>query len=168
MIALLPVFQPAPGLAFWSVFIFITFWLLVRYFAFGPIVQALEKRENDIQHSLDSAKVAREEISNMKADNEKLLIKAQEERNHILQEAKDMKNQIINEAKEKAKVEATKIISTAKIEIDNQTKVAVQEAKSKIGGMAIDIAEKLVKKELKGNSEHQSFVTGLVKDLNLN
>lgn len=168
MIALLPVFQPAPGLAFWSVLIFLAFWFLVGKYAFGPIVQSLAKRENDIQHALDSAKVAREEISNMKADNQKLLIKAQEERNQILQEAKDMKNQIINEAKDKAKLEASKIISTAKNEIDNQTKVAVQEAKSKIGGMAIEIAEKLVMKELKGNSEHQTFVTGLVKDLNLN
>ena len=168
MIALLPVFQPAPGLAFWSLVIFLAFWFLVKKFAFLPIVQALEKRENDIQHSLDSAKVARQEISNMKADNEKLLIQAQNERNQILQEAKDMKNQIINEAKDKAKVEASKIIATAKTEIDNQTKVAVQEAKSKIGGMAIEIAEKLVRKELKGNAEHENFVSGLVKDLNLN
>ncbi|HMP31863.1 MAG TPA: F0F1 ATP synthase subunit B [Saprospiraceae bacterium] len=168
MISLFTVFQPSPGLALWTVIIFLAFWWLVAKFAFKPIVKALESRQDEIQTALDTAKLAREEVRNMKAENEKLLAEAQIERSKMLQEAKDMKAQIINEARDKAKEEANKIIANAKIEIDNQTKASITEAKNHIGLMAIQIAEKVINKELKGQPEHESFVKDLVKDLNLN
>ncbi|MCB0645115.1 MAG: F0F1 ATP synthase subunit B [Saprospiraceae bacterium] len=168
MISLFSVFQPSPGLAVWSLLIFVLFWTIAGRFAFKPIAKALEKRQNDIQHALDSAKLAREEVSDMKAENEKLLAQAREERSKILQEAKDLKNQIVNEAKEKAKEEATKIINNAKQEIDNQTKAAVADAKSKLGAMSVEIAEKLIRRELKSNADHDAYVKGLVDEMNLN
>ena len=73
MISLFSVFQPSPGLAVWSLLIFVLFWTIAGRFAFKPIAKALEKRQNDIQHALDSAQLAREEVSDMKAENEKLL-----------------------------------------------------------------------------------------------
>jgi len=168
MFTLFSVFQPSPGLAIWSLVIFLLFWFLVGKFAFKPISKALEQRKNDIQHALDSAKLAREEVRDMKSANDKLLAEAREERTKILQEAKDLKNQIVAEAREKAKEEASKIINNAKQEIDNQVKASVAQAKSQLGGMAVEIAEKLIKKELKGNSEHDAYVKSLVDDLNLN
>jgi F-type H+-transporting ATPase subunit b len=168
MIFLLPVFQPSPGLALWSVIIFVAFWWLLSRFALKPIVKALESRQSEIQNALDTAKLAREEVSNMKSENQKLIAEAQIERSKILQEAKDMKNAIVNEAKDRAKEEANKIIANAKIEIENQTKAAVAQAKNELGLMAIGIAEQVIRKELKGNAEQESFVKGLVKDLNLN
>jgi F-type H+-transporting ATPase subunit b len=168
LISLFAVFQPSPGLAFWSFVIFVLFWWLMSKFALKPITEALETRKSDIQTALDTAKLAREEVSNMKSENEKLLAEAQIERSKILQEAKDLKNQIVNEAKDKAKEEANKIIANAKIEIDNQTKAALADAKNKVGSMAIEIAEKIIRKELKGNSEHDAYVQTLVKDINLN
>jgi F-type H+-transporting ATPase subunit b len=168
MIFLLPVFQPSPGLAFWSALIFLGFlWGLYKY-ALKPIMDGLESRQSDIQIALDTAKLAREEVSNMKSENQKLIAEAQIERSKILQEAKDMKNAIVNEAKDRAKEEANKIIANAKIEIENQTKAAVAQAKNELGLMAIGIAEQVIRKELKGNAEQESFVKGLVKDLNLN
>lgn len=168
MITLFAVFQPSPGLAGWTLVIFLIFWYLVYKLAFKPIVSALNSRQSEIQNALDTAKLAREEVSNMKAENEKLLAEAQVERSKMLQEAKDMKTQIINEAKDKAKEEANKIISNARVEIENQTKAALAQAKNEVGMMAIQIAEQVIKKELKGNAEHETFVKGLVKDLNLN
>ena len=168
MLTLFSVFQPAPGLALWSLVIFVLFWYLVGKFAFKPIVKALEQRKNDIQHALDSAKLAREEVRNMKSDNEKLMAEAREERSKILSEAKELKDQIVSEARQKAKEEASKIINGAKLEIDNQVKASVAEAKSQLGGMAVEIAEKLIKRELKGNSEQDAYVKDLVDKLNLN
>lgn len=168
MISLFSVFQPSPGLAVWSLVIFTLFWIIAGKFAFKPIAKALEKRQQDIQHALDSAKLAREEVSDMKAENEKLLAQTREERSKILQEAKELKNQIVSEAKDKAKEEANKIVASAKQEIDNQTKAAIADAKSKLGAMAVEIAEKLIRKELKGNAEHEAYVKSLVDDLNLN
>ena len=78
------------------------------------------------------------------------------------------KNSIINEAKDKAKEEASKIVNSARVDIDNQKKAAMAEVKKEVGAMALGIAEKVIKKELAGNSEQENFVSSLVKDLNLN
>ncbi len=161
-------FQPTMGGAFWSAVIFILFWVIMAKYAFKPITEALAKRENDIQEAIDQAKLAREEVSNMKSDNEKLLAEARNERVKILQEAKDIKNQMITEAKDKAKEEASKIVANAMTEIDNKKKAAMLELKNEIGSMALEIAEKVIRKELKGNTEQETFVNTLVKDLNLN
>jgi F-type H+-transporting ATPase subunit b len=161
-------FQPSPGLAFWSLLIFLLFWYIMSKVAFKPIAEALSKRENDIQDAIDQAKTAREEVANMKSENERVLTEAREERAKILQEAKDIKTQIINEAKDQAKNEASKIIANAMNEIDNKKKAAIMEVKNEIGSMALGIAEKVIKKELKGNPDQEAFVNTLVKDLNLN
>ena len=136
--------------------------------AFTPIKNALKKRENDIQDALDQSKKAREELATMKADNAKMQAQANEERAQILQEAKDMKNSIINEAKDKAKDEANKIVANAKLEIDNQRKAAVNDIKNQAGVMAIEIAESLLKKNLKGDAEQEGLVNTLVDKFNLN
>jgi len=133
-------FQPSPGLAIWSLLIFVGFWLLMGKLAFKPMANALLKREGDIQDALDAAKTAK----------------------------KDMKNSIIEEAKTKAKEEASKIVNAAKADIDNQKKAAMAEVKKEVGTLALGIAEKVIKKELAGNTEQESFVSSLVKDLNLN
>lgn len=161
-------FQPTPGLAIWSLIIFLLFWIILGKFAFKPITEALEKRENDIQSALDSAKKAKEEMTNLKAENEKILTEAREEKSRIINEAKEIKIQTISEAKEKAKEEANRIILSAKSEIDNQKKTAIAEIKTQVGGMAIEIAEKLVKRELRSNSDHDAYVKTLVDEFNLN
>ncbi|MCZ2339657.1 MAG: F0F1 ATP synthase subunit B [Chitinophagales bacterium] len=132
------------------------------------MMEALEKREVDIQDAMDAAKNTRAEMANMKAENEKLLAEAREERSKILQEARDMKNQIIAEAKDKAKEEANHLINSAKVDIENQKKVAFAEVKNEVGAMALTIAEKVIRKELKGNAEQENFVNNLVKEINLN
>jgi F-type H+-transporting ATPase subunit b len=161
-------FQPTPGLAIWSLLIFVLFWIVMGKFAFKPIAEALAKREGDIQDAIDQAKKAREEMASMKSENEKLLAQAREERTKILQEAKDIKNEIIAEAREKAKEEASKILNNAMADIENQKKAAITEVKNQLGLLAIDIAEKVVQKELKGNSEQEAYVNSLVKNINLN
>jgi len=158
---------PSFGMLFWTSLIFLVFWFMMYKFAFGPIKDALKTRETDIQSALDEAKKAKEEMSNMKAENDALLAKAREERSAILKEAKEAKDQIINEAKVKAKEDAKRIMDEAVREIGNQKQAAVTEVKNQAGLMAIEIAEKLVKKELKGSSEHESFVNSLVSEINL-
>ena len=161
-------FIPSPGLAIWGLLIFILFWIIMVKVAFKPIAEALSKRESDIQDAIDQAKKTREEMANMKAENEKLLAQAREERSKILQEAKEIKNQMIAEAKEKAKEEASKVISNAMHDIENQKKAAIAEVKNELGTIALDIAEKVIRKELKSNADHQAFVNTLVKEVNLN
>ncbi|MBR9920391.1 MAG: F0F1 ATP synthase subunit B [Bacteroidetes bacterium] len=162
------VIRPEPGLIFWTTVIFAIFWFLMSKLAFKPIAKALKERENDIQGSLDEAKKAREEMANLKSENEALLAQAQEERSNILKEAKAAKESIINEAKNKAKEEAKKIVTNAKAEIENQKKAAIIDLKNQIGNFALEIAEKVIDRELKSQSEHEQYVNDLVKDLDLN
>ena len=161
-------FQPSPGLAIWSLLIFLIFWFGMYKAAFKPIVEALTKREDGIQQAIDEAKKVREEMDSMKAQNDQLLQQAREERAAMLKEAKETKNQIINEAKDKAKSDASKIVADAKVEIDNQKKAALAEVKNQAGMIALEMAEKVIRKDLKGNSEQQAFVNQLVGEISNN
>lgn len=161
-------FQPTPGLALWSLIIFLLFWFIMKKVAFKPIAEALKTRETDIQNALDEAKKARQEMANMQAENEKLILEAKQERATILKEAQDSKTRIITEAKDKAKSDAKNIMTSANVEIENKKLAAMTEVKNEVGLMALNIAEKVIKKELAGKPEHESFVNNLVKELNLN
>jgi len=160
--------KPDLGLILWTTIFFLLFWWLIGRNAFAPIRDALKSREEDIQGALDEAKKAKEEMAKMKSENEALIAQAREERAQILKEAKEAKNTIIDEAKGTAKLEAQKIVGNAKLEIDIQKSAAIVEVKNKVGMMAIEIAEKVMKRELKGSSEHVSYVNDLVKEIELN
>ena len=160
--------KPDFGLLFWSTVILGLFWLMVGKFAFRPIANALKKREEDIQTSLDQAKKAREEMANLKSENEELLKLAQEERQKILREAKEAKDAIVAEAREKAKDESKRIVAEAKELIENQKMAAIVDLKNQAGRMAIEIAEKIMRKDLAGDTEQEAFVKKLVDDTKLN
>ncbi len=159
---------PDPGLIFWTALIFLIVWITLGRMAFRPIQEALKKREEDIQSSLDEAKKAREEIQNLQARNEVILKEAQEERARILREAKEVKENIIKEAKGQAKEEAQKIVQNAKEEIENMKKEAMINVKNELGNMAIDIAEKVLRNKLKGDQEQENLVKQLVDGIKFN
>lgn len=161
-------FQPTPGLALWSLIIFVLFWFIMGKYAFKPIASALKKRESDIQNSLDQAAQAREEMAKLNAENEQILAEAREERGKILKEAIDAKNTIINEAKTKAKEEASRIVTSAKLEIENERKAAMISVKNEVGTLATDIAEKVIRKQLAGDNDHESFVGKLIDEIKFN
>ena len=161
-------FQPTFGLAFWSLLIFLLFWGLMAKYAFRPIAEALKKREHDIQSSMDEAKLARQEMSNLKAENDKLAAVAREERTALLNEAKQQRDKMIADAKDQAKEEATKIMQTAQSEIEAQKIAAKQSLKAEVGTMALDIAEQVIRKDLKNNSAQVDLVNSLVRNIKLN
>jgi F-type H+-transporting ATPase subunit b len=160
--------KPDIGLLLWTSVFFVLFWLLMARFAFRPIANALKKRESDIQDALDEATKAREEMARLTAENEAILVEAREERAKIMKEANDTKNNIIGEAKNKAKEEAQKIVTNAKIEIENQKKNALLDVKIQVGAMALEIAEKVLRKQLASDPDQESLVNKLVDDINLN
>ncbi len=162
------VIKPDPGLIFWTSLIFVGLYFFLGRMAFRPIQNALKKRENDIQSSLDEAKRTREDMAKLKADNEALLKLAQEERAKILREAAETKDAIINEAKVKAKAEARKIVEEAKELIENQKMAAIIDVKNQVGNMALDLTERLMRTQLKGSAEHEQLVTRLMDEMKMN
>lgn len=162
------VINPDPGLLIWTSVIFLTLWFFLGRIGFKPIAKALKEREESIHDALQQAELAREEMAAMQSKNEAILAEAREERSNILKEARQLKDNIVNEAKTKAKVEADKIVANARQEIINQKNAALVEVKNKAGALALEIAEKVIKRQLRNDSEQQNFVQKLVKDIKLN
>jgi len=139
---------PDFGLFFWTLLAFLTVFFILRKFAWKPIISSLGEREKGIADSIATAERVKGEMSQLKSENEKLLAQAREERSQMLKEAKEMKDRIIGEAKEQAKTEANKIIIDAQAQIIQQKNAALTEVKNEIGSLALNVAEKILRKQL--------------------
>lgn len=157
---------PNLGLVFWTTICFLLFWLIVGKLAFKPIANAIKQREESIENALSSAEKAKNEMIQLQADNAVAVRKAQEEATLILKEARDLKASIEANAQSKAKEEATKIIAEARSEIEKQKQSAILEVKQEVSKLAIEIAEKVLDRELDSAKDHQKLISELVDKLN--
>jgi F-type H+-transporting ATPase subunit b len=108
------------GLFFWQTVIFVILIFILKKYAWGPILKAVNDREQGIKEALQSAELAKEEMESLKADNDKIMKQARVERDALLKEARDLKNSIVSQAKDEAKTEAQKIIESANEAIKNE------------------------------------------------
>ena len=159
---------PAIGLMFWTCVVFILLLILLKKFAWKPILTAVDDRNEQINSALKAADKARLEIENLNNDNERILLEAKSERDQLLKEARDIKDNIINEAKEKASNEAENILNAAKSQIENEKMKAITELKNSVAVLSIDIAEKVLKNELKEKSNQEDFINSILKNSELN
>ena len=157
-----------PGLIIWTTIIFTLLLIVLKRFAWKPILRAVEERNNSIEQALRSAEKAKEEMELLNADNERILKEAKKERDVLLKEARDINEEIINEAKDKANTEADKILTSAKEQIANEKMKAITELKNSVAILSIDIAEKVLKRELKEKSNQEEFIEGVLKETDLN
>ena len=155
------------GLFFWQTVIFIFLILLLKKFAWKPILDAVNEREEGIKNALLSAEKAKEEMASLQSNNEETLKKARSERDSLLKEAREIKQQLIDEAKSEAKNEAKKIISQAQETIQNEKNAAIVDLKNQVAGLSIDIAEKVLKEKLSDEKAQMQLVKDLVKDVTL-
>jgi len=155
------------GLFFWQTVIFIFLILLLKKFAWKPILDAVNEREEGIKNVLLSAEKAKEEMASLQSDNEETLKKARSERDSLLKEAREIKQQLIDEAKSEAKSEAKKIISQAQETIQNEKNAAIVDLKNQVAGLSIDIAEKVLKEKLSDDKTQMKLVKDLVKEVTL-
>lgn len=159
---------PAVGMVFWALVIFLFTWLILGRFTFKPIARALREREDSINDALAQADQAREEMAKIQSDNAAALKAQQAERAAMLKEAKETKERIINEAKAEAKEVTAKMIADAQQEIANQKEAAMASVKNDAGKMAIQIAEKVLRKQLGNQPEQLSYAESLVNEIKLN
>ena len=159
---------PGIGLVFWMTLSFLILLFLLKKFAWKPILASLKERENSIEEALNSAESAREQMANIKAENDKILAQAKIERDGILKDAKEVKTQIINEAKDIAKLEASKIIDNARAEIVSEKEKVISEIKAQMAILSVNIAEKIIKTELSSKNKKEELIDSYVKDIKLN
>ena len=156
------------GLFFWQVIILVVLIVLLAKFAWKPIMAALEARESGIADALVSAEIARKELLNLKADNQKLLDEARVERDNMLKEAREIKEKMIAEAKSEAQVQGEKMIAQAKATIESEKNAAMAELKSHVSTLSIDIAEKILKSELADKEAQSKLVATMLNEAKLN
>lgn len=155
---------PNPGLIFWMVIIFLVLVFILAKYAWGPIIKGLDEREQEIQGALDLAKKTKEEMAQLKSDNERLIVEANAARDRILKEAKEAADRLIESAKEKATAEGNRMIENAREVIKNEQAAAVSKMKKEIATLSIEIAEQVLRRELSDKAAQENLVADLLKD----
>ncbi|MFC2081414.1 F0F1 ATP synthase subunit B [Bacteroidota bacterium] len=159
---------PDIGTIFWMLLMFTIVMVILKKFAWKPILNALEKRERSIEESLRSAERAKEEMEKLKADNEEILAQARVERDGMLKETKQTSEKILNQAKEKAGDEAKRLIEMAKEQIENEKSSAMAEIRMQIAELSVEIAEKILREKLKDDKQQKDLIEKLIQDIKLN
>ena len=156
------------GLFFWQILIFVGLIYLLRKFAWKPILDAVNEREDGIKSALLSAENARKEMANLQADNQRILQEARLERDAMLKDAREIKEKMIADAKSEAQIQGAKMIEQAKAAIEAEKNAAIADLKSHVANLSIAIAEKLLKEELSNKDAQTKLVVQLLDDVKLN
>lgn len=156
------------GLFFWQIIIFVGLIFLLKKFAWKPILDAVNEREEGIKNALLSAENAKKEMQNLKSDNEKLLAEARAERETMLKEAREIRDKIISDAKQDAQQQGEKLIEQAKAAINGEKNAAMADLKNQVSNLSLQIAEKILRSELSNKESQTKLVEQLLGDAKLN
>jgi F-type H+-transporting ATPase subunit b len=156
------------GLFIMQTILFLGLIFLLKKFAWKPILDAVNEREEGIKNALQSAEHAKKEMQNLKSDNEKLIAEARLERDAMMKEAREIKDKMINDAKTEAQVAGQKMIEQAKASIESEKNAALAELKSQVSSLSLEIAEKLLKDELSNKEAQTKMVEKMLGDVKLN
>jgi F-type H+-transporting ATPase subunit b len=159
---------PELGLFLWTLLAFLIVFLILKKYAWKPILETLNEREKSIADSIASAQKVRDEMANMKSEHELLLVQAREERSHMLKEAKDAKDKMIADAKNMAGEESNKILAEARTQIQNEKMAAMIDIKNQVGALVISVSEKVLRKELSDKKAQESYINTLSQEITLN
>lgn len=163
-----PLVLPEIGLVFWNTLAFIVLFFILRAFAWKPMLKAINDREQGIEDALAKADKMKADMAAMQSENEALLVKAREERSALLKEAKETADKMVAEAKDKAKTEYDRIVAEAQLAINQQKNAALIEVKNQVGTLVVDVAEKVLRRELADKAQQEKFIRELADNVKLN
>ncbi|WP_185849293.1 F0F1 ATP synthase subunit B [Blattabacterium cuenoti] len=156
---------PSIGLIIWHTIIFIILMFFLSKFAWKPIMNFIDQREKKIKMSIEKADQIKEELKHIEDQKNKILKETRLKRDLILKEAIEIREKIKLKAKEEGMIEKKKIIEETKKNIEIERKVAILKLKNKIGDISIQIAEKILRKELDQAYKQDKFMKELVDQL---
>ncbi|MEN8156914.1 MAG: F0F1 ATP synthase subunit B [Bacteroidota bacterium] len=159
---------PGIGMLFWSTLFFLVLLFILGKFAWPAILTAVKARNESIRKALVAADKAKEEMAQLKADNEKILAEAKVERDALLKEARQIKDRLINDAKEKAAEEAKKLVQSARESIQNEKAAAIHDMKKQMASLSVSIAEKILREKLEDTKAQKELVDKLINETDLN
>ena len=156
------------GLFIWQIVIFVGLIFLLKKFAWKPILDAVNDREEGIKNALLSAENARKEMQSLQADNQRILQEARLERDNMLKDAREMKEKMVADAKNEAQIQGLKMIEQAKAAIESEKNAAMAELKLQVSTLSLSIAEKILKDELSNKEAQTKLVEKMLGDVKLN
>lgn len=159
---------PAIGLLFWMALVFGILVFFLKKFAWKPILSSLKEREDSIESALRMAEETRAEMAKLKSDNDKILAEARAERDKMIRDAKNITDKMIADAKERAVVEGNKIIADAREAIQQEKTAMVAQMKKDMATFSIEIAEKIIRRELADKKSQETLVSNLIAEARLN
>jgi F-type H+-transporting ATPase subunit b len=159
---------PGIGLIFWMLVSFSLVLFVLGKYAWGPIMKGIHQREDSIEKALEAANEAKKEMLQLKAGNEQLLRDAKDERDALMRDARKVKEAILEEARQKAGEESARIIENARENIQFEKMAAINDLKNQIASISIEIAEKLIGKELENKKSQQELTEKLLKEVKIN
>lgn len=159
---------PGLGLLFWTLIAFLVVFFLLKAFAWKPILASLKERETGIADAISSADKVKSEMAALKNENEALMTKAREERAVMIKEAKETADKMIADAKDKAKSEYDRIVSDAQTAILQQKNAALTDVKNQVGSLVIEVAEKVLSRELSNKADQENYIKQLTEGAKLN
>ncbi len=160
--------SPGLGLLVWTLVAFLLVFFILKKFAWKPILETLKERETGIAEAIASADKIKTEMAALKNENEALLAQAREERAVLIKEAKETANKMVSDAKEKARAEYDRIVADAQSAITQQKNAALTDVKNQVGSLVIEVAEKVLRKELANKAEQEAYIKGLAEVVNMN
>jgi F-type H+-transporting ATPase subunit b len=155
---------PGFGLIFWTAITFIFLLIILRKFAWKPILGAVSEREEGIKNALNEADKARQEMENLKSDNELILKEARAEREALLKDARSIKDKMIADAKDDATNQANKIVEQAKASIESEKQAALTELRNQVAELSVGIAEKVIKEELSNKDKQIALIDKMLEN----
>jgi len=156
------------GLFFWQTLLFLALLFLLRKFAWKPILNAVNEREQKISESLEQADKAQAQLIALKSQNEDLLKEARAERDAMIKDAKATASKMVEDSKAVAKEEGNKLLVSARESINAEKVAAIAELKTQVASFSIEIAEKIVRGELASSDKQKALADQLVEDINMN
>ncbi len=163
-----PLVLPDIGLVFWNTIAFLVLLVVLGKFAWKPMLKAISERETGIEDALLRAEKMKADMAAMQNENEALLAKSREERAILIKEAKEASEKMVAEAKEKAKSEYDKILTDAQSAITQQKNAAIADVRNQVGSLVVEIAEKVLRKELSNKTDQESYIKQLADGVKLN
>ena len=160
--------MPGFGLLIWTLLAFIIVFLILKKFAWKPILATLKERETGIADAIATADRVKAEMAMLQNENEAMMAKAREERAVMIKEAKEQSDKMIADAKERAKNEYDRILADAQSAIQHQKMAALTDVKNQVGALVIEVTEKVLRKHLDNKTEQESFIKQLAADVKLN
>lgn len=163
-----PLVLPDIGLVFWNTIAFLLLLVVLGKFAWKPILKAISDREQGIEEALAKADKMKADITAMQNENEALLAKAREERATLIKDAKEASEKMVADAKEKAKSEYERIVADAQVAITQQKNAALTEVKNQVGTLVVEVAEKVLRRELSNKAEQETYIKQIADGVKLN